>query len=386
MYNKQQSKILACHSHGKTTDSLEQKKVIAKLRFVRDRRWSRSQKQRLLQRFERPSCIYRADLDTLKQVVGDFQTHDAKISDERLQHDLQWLSQPGHNLILLGEADYPSLLNEISDPPIALFAIGNLNLINEPKVAVVGSRRPTPIGAEIASRLASGLAELGIVITSGMALGIDAIAHQAVLDAGQPTIAVMACGLDLVYPQRHRRLFEEIALKGLLISEYPPGVPTAKYAFPQRNRIVSGISYGVLVVEAAERSGTLITARLAAEQNREVMVVPGSSLSAQYFGSHRLLRQGAALASSVDDIMFCLSEPLQKFCDAPSEAPQKATILNVDSDTHALLKYIAYESTSMDSLIIASGLTAAEVCAMLVTLELQGLVAMASDGGYVNLT
>jgi DNA processing protein len=386
MHNTQNSKIAVCRLSGKETNSQEQQKVLAKLRFIRDRRWSRAQKHGLLQAYESPSRIYATGLDKLKQAVGGFQSNDAKISDHRLELDLQWLSQPSHNLIMLGAPDYPTLLNEISDPPIALFAIGNLNLINEPKIAIVGSRRPTPIGAQIASRLASGLAEFGIVVTSGMALGVDAIAHQAALDVGQTTIAVMACGLDLVYPQRHRRLFDEIAHKGLLISEYPPGVPATKYAFPQRNRIVSGLSYGVLIVEAAERSGTLITARLAAEQNREVMVVPGSSLSAQYYGSHRLLRQGAALTSSVDDIMFCLNEPLQKFCERPVDVPRKNPTPIADTETKTLLEYVGYESTSMDSLIISSGLTAAEVCAMLVALELQGLVSIASDGGYVNLT
>ncbi|MFT5573518.1 MAG: DNA processing protein [Cryomorphaceae bacterium] len=386
MHNTHHSKMFARRLIGKQTNSQEQQSVLAKLKFIRDRRWSRAQKLGLLQTYKSPSRVYAAGLGKLRQTVGDLQTNDAKVSDQRLQLDLQWLSQPGHNLVMLGESAYPALLNEISDPPIALFAIGNLSLINEPKIAVVGSRRPTPIGAQITSRLASGLAELGIVVTSGMALGVDAIAHQAALDVGQATVAVMACGLDLVYPQRHRRLFDEIANKGLAISEYPPGVPATKYAFPQRNRIVSGVSYGVLIVEAAERSGTLITARLAAEQNREVMVVPGSSLSAQYHGSHRLLRQGAALTSSIDDIMFCLNGPLQKFCGRPGDAPQQNTIPVADADTKTLLKYIGYESTSMDSLIISSGLTAAEVCAMLVTLELQGVVAIASDGGYINLT
>ncbi|MCL4163056.1 UNVERIFIED_CONTAM: hypothetical protein GTU68_005066, partial [Idotea baltica] len=179
-------------------------------------------------------------------------------------------------------------LSQISDPPVCLFASGNLPLLLEPKISIVGSRRPTPAGVNMCQSIAKDLAYLGLIVTSGMALGVDAISHKSALQVNEPTIAVMGCGLDIISPARHRALFNSIVRKGLVLSEYPIAYPASKYTFPKRNRIVSGLSYGVVIIEAADKSGTLITARLAMEQNREVFVVPGSPLNPQYIGSHRL--------------------------------------------------------------------------------------------------
>lgn len=360
------------------------------LRLIRDRRWSRKQKQYLLQEFVDPANIYAAPDHRLRECVGRYQSHRAQVEDSRIEQDLAWLSNHDCHLLTPLDQAYPWALQQIDDAPIALFARGDINLLADPKVAIVGSRRPTPVGAKIAETLASELAKVGLVVTSGMALGIDALAHQAALNAGGGTIAVMGCGLDQVYPQRHRQLFSRIASHGLLLSEFPLGMPPKKEHFPQRNRIVSGLCLGVVIVEAAERSGTLITARLAAEQNREVMVVPGSSLSPQYQGSHRLLQQGAALVAGVEDILITIGPGLYSALEPSvlrADATPESTPLNRLGEDHvSLLSYIGYESTDMDSIISGCGLTAAEVSAMLLTLELEGLVAIAADGGYVNLS
>jgi len=364
------------------------------LRLVRDRRWSTRQKLELLAFFETPKDIYTSSKERLNNAItGRLQRADSSIAQAELDADQAWLDLPNHHLITLAHPWYPTLLKEIDDPPIALFAIGNIELLAEPKVAIVGSRRPTPIGAKVARAISTELAQLGIIVTSGMALGIDGLAHQAALDAAEPTIAVMGCGLDTVYPDRHREMFRRIAATGLLLSEYPLGTPPSKFTFPQRNRIVSGLSYGVVIVEAAQRSGTLITARLATEQNREVMVVPGSSVSTQYRGSHNLLRQGAALvldASHVlQSLLHCLNDEFRTQVE-PVDEPDNLTAVDIGENDiggneRRVLGCIGAESTSVDSIISMSGLTAAQVCSMLLVLEVQGLVTIAEDGGYLNL-
>ena len=271
----------------------------------------------------------------------------------------------------------------MSDPPIALFAKGDASQLARPQIAIVGSRRPTPVGSALAQRLAGGLAELGVVITSGLALGIDSAAHIGALNAGGDSTAVLGSGLDVFTPARNKVLFNRLSCEGLVVSEYPLAYPASRYTFPERNRIVSGLSLGVVIVEAAERSGTLITARLAAEQNREVMVVPGSGLSAQYRGSHALIQQGAALVASVDDVLHCLGSELNgwKKLSSSGDIAQRS----YDGDAR-LLRYIGAESTSMDNIILASGLTSAEVSSMLISLEIEGVVAVSDDGGYINLS
>jgi len=192
-------------------------------------------------------------------------------------------------------------------------------------------------------------------------------------------------GLDTVYPSRNRELFSQLASNGLIVSEYPLGVKPSRYTFPQRNRIISGLSHGVVIVEAAERSGTLITARLALEQNKEVMVVPGSALSSQYRGSHDLIKQGAALVSTLSDVVHVLSEPLSGFLRDIQSDPDATKGLEAGVK-HLLLQHISTESTSVDQIISSSQLTSAEVSSMLLELELKGVVAIAGDGGYVNLS
>jgi len=356
------------------------------LTLIRDRRWSAQQKRQLLESFKCPSLVLGASVDQTRAVIKGKQRSASSLVDaQSIDTDLDWLADSNHHLIPIQDPRYPPLLHQLIDPPLALFAIGDVDLLREPQVAIVGSRRPTPIGDKLTRSISKGLASLGIIVTSGMALGVDGAAHQGALSCGGPSIAVLGNGLDTIYPSRHRELYHQLCTKGLLISEYPLGVKPSRYTFPQRNRIVSGLSYGVVIVEAAERSGTLITARLALEQNRDVMVVPGSASSAQYRGSHQLIKQGAALVCSSEDVIHCLSEPLSRFVRTSS--PEVTDEVRTGTDKqHSLLKYISTESTSVDQIILGSQLTSAEVSSMLLELELVGAIAIASDGGYVNLS
>ena len=359
---------------------------LAWLQLIRDRRWTLGQKRQLLAQLQDVKTLFDTPADHLAGLIAA--KPKAKVDAVKrvdIETDQRWLERPGHDLITLFDARYPALLREIHDPPIAVFVKGNLSVLQEPKVAMVGSRRPTPVGTRLCNTLSGGLAELGVVVTSGMALGIDGAAHQAALDAQANTIAVMACGLDEVYPARHRTMFKQIADQGCLLSEYPLGVAPTKYSFPQRNRIVSGLSLGVIIIEAAQRSGTLITARLAMEQNRQVMVVPGSALSSQYKGSHNLIQQGAAIVTGVEDILHVLAVPLQFALNVYQLGSPTAHNTSCDQcSDNELLQHISYDSTSMDEIIQASGLTSAEVSAMLLALEVNGAVAAADDGGFLS--
>lgn len=352
--------------------------------LVRDRRWGSQQKVQLVKTFGSAAGALQATAGEVREAItGRPRGSDAQVSQSDIDIDLAWLNDPQNYVITLFDDQYPPLLKELVDPPLLLFATGDLTLLNQPKVAIVGSRRPTPVGAKIAGQLAADLSKQGITITSGMALGVDGIAHEATLNADGDTIAIMGCGLDIVYPARHQSMFQLIRQHGLLLSEYPLGYAPNKYTFPQRNRIVSGLSHGVIIIEAAERSGTLITARLAAEQNREVMVVPGSSCSAQYRGSHALIQQGAALITNADDALLCLASALQWNDVAIQNVVRDDRVL--PADLASLLGHVGASSTSVDDIVLASGLTAAEVSSMLLVLELEGAITMETDGGYVNL-
>ena len=368
-------------------------------RLIRDRRWSRAQKYQLLQHFNCPEIVLNTPSSQWRNLIsGRVRESAPHVGQAFINSDLEWLSHKRHGVLTLFDDCYPNLLKQLPDPPIALFVSGDFNLLIEPQVAIVGSRSPTPVGGKVASSIAQGLALAGVTVTSGMALGIDGIAHRAALEAGGGSVAVLGNGLDIVYPARNRALFDSLESSGLLVSEYPLGAPPNRYSFPQRNRIVSGLSQGVVIVEAAEKSGTLITARLGLEQDREVMVVPGSALSAQYRGSHHLLNQGAVAVSNARDVLECLAQPLSTYLSSESgsingsavnnsKAPQGEEDAGVKTHfSHPLLDHISVESTSLDQIISSSQLTSAEVSSMLLELELQGAIAVAVDGGYVNLS
>jgi DNA processing protein len=297
---------------------------------------------------------------------------------QNLQREFDWLDQPDHHLLVWSDHDYPPLLREIPDPPLMLFVIGRREVLSHPQIAIVGSRNPSPVGRENALAFARSLAGAGLTITSGLALGVDGAAHRGALAAGGLTIAVTGTGLDRVYPARHRDLAHEIVKTGALISEFAPGTPPLPENFPIRNRLISGLSLGTLVVEAALQSGSLITARLAIEQGREVFAIPGSIHAPQSRGCHSLIRQGAKLVETAQDVLEELG-PLAAAarCIAPENAAQSPAI---DPGMTALLKQIGHDPVSIDTLIERSGLTADAVSSMLLRMELHGLVSSCPGG------
>lgn len=297
---------------------------------------------------------------------------------EAFETELDWQNQPGHHVMVWSDADYPALLREIADPPVLLHVIGNRRALSNPQVAVVGSRNPSPMGRENAQAFAKSLARAGLTITSGLALGVDAAAHRGALAASGVTIAVAGTGLDRVYPARHRDLAHEIVKHGALVSEFALGTPPLPENFPIRNRLISGLSLGTLVVEAALQSGSLITARLATEQGREVFAIPGSIHAPQARGCHALIRQGAKLVETAQDILEELG-PLASVTHriAPDNA---APTLALDAPMAALLQQIGHDPVSVDALIERSGLTADAVSSMLLQMELNGLISSCPGG------
>jgi DNA processing protein len=293
------------------------------------------------------------------------------------EKELAWLAEPGNHLLPLGDPDYPVLLREIPDPPVLLFVRGSPAALSMPQLAIVGSRNPSRGGSDNARAFAGHLAGAGLAITSGLALGIDACAHEAVLSAGGVTIAVAATGLDRVYPAAHRELAHAIAEHGALVSEFPLGAPPRREHFPRRNRLISGLSLGVLVVEAALRSGSLITARYAGEQGREVFAIPGSIHSPLSRGCHALIKQGAKLVETAPTF----SRNRVQFSSEPARAALTAAAPE-DAEQVQLLAHMGYDPVDIDTLVAVSGLTAGAVSSMLLYMELRGLVEARPGGKY----
>ncbi|GAB3026173.1 DNA-processing protein DprA [Bowmanella dokdonensis] len=297
---------------------------------------------------------------------------------------LHWQkSEPHHFLLTLDHPDYPDRLRQIARPPLILFAKGDPTVLNLLQIAIVGSRNPSPAGRDTAHNLAKALTERGIVVTSGLALGIDGWAHRGALAAKGRTIAVLGTGLDHIYPRRHVDLADEIITQGgCLLSEFAPPVGALPEHFPRRNRLISGLSVGTLVVEAALRSGSLITARYALEQGREVFAVPGSINNPLAKGCHHLIRQGAILVEKVEDIL----DEFQEFASesqsihGPGEEKSAGNCLAKDP----LLDSVEFEVTSIDVIAQRSGMPVTQVLAQLLEYELRGLVT-AVPGGYVKL-
>ncbi|HEX5339521.1 MAG TPA: DNA-processing protein DprA [Gammaproteobacteria bacterium] len=297
--------------------------------------------------------------------------------------DQAWLDNAGAAILPFTDPAFPALLRDIPGAPALLYLRGNIGLLDSPQLAMVGSRNPSGEGRRNAEEFAAYLARCGLTITSGMALGIDGASHRGALKVGGATIAVWGAGLDKPYPPRHRELAEEIAANGLLVSEFPPGTPPLPAHFPRRNRIISGLAVGTLVVEAAKASGSLITARLAGEQGREVFAIPGSIHNPMARGCHQLIRQGAKLVESAGDILeelaplLRLELPLAAAADSVSPAAEAD-----DPDYRLLLNSMAFAPTSVDTLVERTGLTPDVVSSMLLMLELQGQVEAAPGGHY----
>ena len=311
---------------------------------------------------------------------------------------LAWLAQPNHHLLGWNSADYPPLLRRIPSPPLALFVDGDPALLWHPAVAVVGSRAPTSGGRDNARDFARDLARAGFVVASGLASGIDAAAHEAALALeGGLTVAVLGTGPDLAYPPAHAGLRERIAVRGAVVSEHPPGTTARPAHFPSRNRLLAGLSLGTLVVEAAERSGALITARQAADAGREVFAVPGSIRNPLARGCHRLIRDGATLVenagevieglrSMADELAAVLRGRLADAADRPHSvirAVPSAASAGLDPDYQRLWEALGHDPSGMDELGDRTGLTAAELSSMLLVMELDGRVAV-EHGRYAR--
>ncbi len=301
-----------------------------------------------------------------------------------VEKDLLWLEQTDNHILLYSDTDYPKQLKEIPDPPPVLFARGDIDLIHFPQIAIVGSRNPSSSGIQIATDFASSLSRTGFTITSGLALGIDAASHRGALAAQGKTIAVTGTGLDRVYPATHKELATEIINNGVLISEFPPGTAAKANHFPRRNRIISGLCIGLLVVEAAKQSGSLITARMALEQNREVFAIPGSLYNPLARGCNALIREGAKLVETTQDIL----EELEYYFQQPTtQNNTKNTNIDIelDAEQQTLLNYVLYSPTSIDQLVIDSGFSVENIAAHLLILEIQGYIIAAHGGSYTRI-
>lgn len=307
----------------------------------------------------------------------------------KVESDLRWLEQPGRLILTLHDALYPDLLREIPDPPPLLYLQGDAALLNSWQLAMVGSRNPTASGRQTAEDFARYLAGGGLTVTSGLATGIDAAAHKGALKAEGHTIAVVGTGLDRVYPAKHRDLAHQIASTGLLVSEFPLGTPPKAENFPRRNRIISGLSLGTVIVEAALRSGSLITARMAMEQGREVFAIPGSIHNPLARGCHQLIREGAKLVETADHIIEELGAlaGVQFSAEKPSSPTTESALPETDlpdGDYQILFEHLGFDPIHIDQLVVDSGLTADAVSSMLLLLELQGQVASMPGGRYVR--
>ena len=299
----------------------------------------------------------------------------------KVDPEKEWfkVKELGVELILLDEDEYPKLLRNIHNPPIGFYILGKIPP-NETAIAVVGSRRPTPYGVKVSEKLGEELARNGVLVVSGMARGIDTFAHKGALncDCGS-TIAVLGSGLDVIYPPENKHLFREISERGAVISEFPPGTPPYGSNFPQRNRIISGLSWGTIVIEAAEKSGSLITADFAMEQGREVFAVPGPITSLQSKGANRLLKQGAILVQSVSDI-------LDEYTLQPLFTPQtKKTELVLSKEERAVLESLSFEPVSFDAIIEKTELSPAKVSSAVTYLEIKGLASQLPGKRYVSI-
>jgi len=307
---------------------------------------------------------------------------------ELVDADRRWLDADGHHLVTLNDSTYPALLKQLPDPPAGLFVSGNPLLLGTPQLAVVGSRNPTPYGRQNAEAFARHLSGCGLTITSGLAAGIDAAGHRGALQSNEGfTVAVCGTGLDSVYPRSSEALAREIEQRGALVSEYPPGTPPRKHHFPRRNRLISGLSLGTIIVEATLGSGSLITARLAADQGREVFAIPGSIHNPMSKGCHQLIRQGAKLVDSAEDIL-CelgpLAATLRNHSPSQPEAVDSASISQdrLDKDYKILLDALGFEPVGVDQLVARSGFRADSVASMLLMLELDGRVESHPGGLY----
>lgn len=344
-----------------------------------------SQRQ-LLAAYGLPGKVFATDRAALERVVGGKVTrslleHDCR---EKIESTLAWLGEAGNHIVTLGDPDYPTSLLEMADPPTLLYVKGRVELLAAESIAMVGARSATPQGLADARAFAAFLSGAGLGVVSGLAMGIDAAAHEGALRGAGATVAVIGTGADRIYPARNAELARRIAAEGAIVSEFPLGAQPLQHHFPRRNRLIAGLSRGVLVVEAALGSGSLITARLAAEQGREVFAIPGSIHSPLSKGCHRLIRDGAKLVETAEDVLEELrwgqaSSAPRLSGVTPSPVPEE------DSDASALLAVLGHDPVTLDTLLQRSGLTPETLSAMLLTMELDGRVSRLPGGRFQRL-
>jgi DNA processing protein len=338
-------------------------------------------KRRLLSAFGLPENIYAASAASLRAVVGaepvDRLLGDA-LADE-VSRALDWHDLPGNRVVTLADRAYPQALLNIPDPPLLVYVKGRTELLNHPALAVVGSRNATRQGEQDAQAFCAALSDAGLTIVSGLALGIDAAAHRGALRGRGSTVAVVGTGADRIYPAANEPLAREIAADGVIVSEFPLGTPPLAANFPRRNRLIAGLARGCLVVEAAERSGSLITARLAAEAGLEVFAIPGSIHSPLAKGCHRLIKQGAKLVESAQDILDELRWEAQVAPVANVRLPEDPLALRV-------LEELGYNPCDLDTLTSRCGMSADQVLSLLLPLELDGHVVQLPGGRYQRLS
>ena len=303
-----------------------------------------------------------------------------------IERELEWSAEDNHFILTTTDPRYPRLLKSLVGHPAILYVMGEVDLLNHLQIAIVGSRNATTGGLDTASAFAKHLAQQGITITSGLALGIDAAAHQGALLETGGTIAVVGTGLDRMYPAKHKKLAQQILEQGAIISEYPLGTSAKAEHFPQRNRIISGMSLGTLVVEAAKRSGSLITAREASNQGREVFAIPSSIHNPMARGCHQLIREGAKLVETADDILNELGPLIhESMAHNPNTETNTNNNAQLDPEYQQLIHAMGYDPISIDQLVNTTGLTVAAVSSMLLLLELDGHIATSPGGIYTRL-
>ena len=379
-----------CH----TLDGVETDELRAWLRLSLTEGVGNETARQLLAAFGSPQAIFAQDAATLKAVGTERLRRAVETEPDELKallaRTLAWLAEgPDRCILTLGDADYPAALLNITDPPLMLYLLGSLvpageveaRLSTLPCLAIVGSRNPTPQGHINAGQFAEALGAAGWCVVSGLALGVDGAAHLGALRAGGHTVAVVGTGLDRVYPRKHLELAHRIARRGLIISEFALGTPPLTANFPRRNRLISGLSQGTLVIEAALQSGSLITARLAAEQGKEVFAIPGSIHSQQSRGCHLLIKQGAKLVESAQDVLEELQPAGTKSLDLVGDSQPQPSPLPDDP----LLRAMGFDASSLDALQARTGLATADLQAQLLALELQGDLARVPGGQFVRV-
>ena len=360
----------------------------------------------LLAAFGLPGHIFAAGRGALAAVVGA-QAADAVLAvpaHEDIERTLAWASEAGNRVLTLADADYPRQLFDIADPPVLLYVKGEPALLSRPGIALVGARSATAAGEANAEAFARTLAQQGLVVVSGLALGIDAAAHRGALAAGSTgagTVAVIGTGIDRIYPARNAALAREIAAAGAVVSEFPLGTPPLQHNFPRRNRLIAGLAEGVLVVEAALGSGSLITARLATETGREVFAIPGSIHSPLSRGCHRLIRDGAKLVETAEDVVEELRGRLgwpapvaasvkdrrsRGAVPAVPAAPPRQAAIALDGERTRVLEAIGHDPVDLDTIAARCGLTVDALYAILLPLELEGRLAKLPGGRFQRIT